>query len=144
MEKTPSLLELEKAASEHPRATFATAVEQAEKERQQILERFPSAAWPTLTLERYALGQEDSRDTWCRWVEFNSLNLGSMKGGSAHKHIIYKHKNKPGWYFPKEYSDEQEAWKAVRTGFVMPSRRQQKVIGTPLTTSRSSRRAPHS
>jgi len=30
-----------------------------------------------------------------------------MRGGSAVKHLIYKHKNKPGWYFyPPTMKDE--------------------------------------
>ena len=41
-----------------------------------------------------------------------------MRGGSARKHIIYKHKDKPGWYFDPQYKDEQEAWVKVRDAFV--------------------------
>jgi 5-methylcytosine-specific restriction protein B len=90
----------------------------AERERAEILERFPMSAWPSLPLERYALGQEDSTETYSRWLEFRSQNLGSMRGGSAHKHIIYKHDRKPGWHFDPDHPDEQTAWEAVRAGFV--------------------------
>jgi 5-methylcytosine-specific restriction protein B len=44
--------------------------------------------------------------------------MGSIRGGSARKLIVYKHREKPGWYFPSDYADEQAAWSAVRGGFV--------------------------
>lgn len=71
-----------------------------------------------MPLERYALGQENSEDTFCRWMEFRTPHLGSMRGGSARKLLIYKHKDRPGWYFDPEYGDEQAAWLKVREAFV--------------------------
>ena len=71
-----------------------------------------------MSLERYALGQENSEDTFCRWMEFRTQHLGSMRGGSARKLLIYKHKDRPGWYFDPEYGDEQSAWLKVREAFV--------------------------
>ena len=44
--------------------------------------------------------------------------MGSIRGGSARKLIIYKHRDKPGWYFPPEYDERAAAWEAVREGFV--------------------------
>ena len=41
-----------------------------------------------------------------------------MRGGSARKHIIYKHVDQPGWYFDSDYSNVEQAWEAVRSGFV--------------------------
>jgi hypothetical protein len=32
--------------------------------------------------------------------------------------VIYKHKDKPGWYLGREYKDELEAWQKVREAFV--------------------------
>ncbi|MBA2271367.1 MAG: hypothetical protein H0W20_12365, partial [Chthoniobacterales bacterium] len=33
--------------------------------------------------------------------------------------MIYKHKNKPGWYFDHEkYPDQQKAWEAFRSGMI--------------------------
>ena len=71
-----------------------------------------------MTLERYALGQDDSSDTFCRWIEFGTPHLGSIKGGSAFKLIIFKRCGRPGWHFPSEFRDEQAAWRAVRDDFV--------------------------
>jgi len=51
-------------------------------------------------------------------LEYNSTELGSIKGGSAKKHLIYKAKD--GWYFDphKGYNGVQDAWEAVRSAFV--------------------------
>jgi|SRR5581483_1670416 len=110
---------LERTLEGFDRASIAAALAEAEAERKQVLERFPIAAWPELPLERYALGQEDSEETYCRWLEFRTQHLGSMRGGSARKLIIYKHRNKPGWYFDQATFDSVEAaWEAVRAAFV--------------------------
>jgi len=113
------LKSLEDALATLDRAALASKVAAAENERRQIIERFPRDQWPTLPLEKYALGHEHSHDSFCWWIEFNTPNLGSMKGGAAGKLIIFKYKNKPGWFYnTKSYSSVEEAWQAVRAGFV--------------------------
>jgi len=114
-EKRPELTE--SLAAEY-RALDKDQVEAAERERTEMINRFPRENWSTMPLERYALGQEKSADTFCYWMEFGSLHLGSIRGGRARKLIIYKHKNMPGWYFDPEYTDEQEAWRKVRDAFI--------------------------
>ncbi len=71
-----------------------------------------------MTLEEYAQGQEGHPDNFCRWIERQTVEMSSIRGGSARKLIIYKHRDKPGWYFPPEYENERVAWKAVREGFI--------------------------
>ena len=115
MPKNPS--NLQQALAAYDKEAQRVHIETGEHERQEILKRFPLAAWPDLPLERYALGQEDSSDTYCYWMEFGSPHLGSIKGGSAIKLLIYKHKHKLGWYFHSTYRDEQEAWQTVRAAF---------------------------
>ncbi|PKO01263.1 MAG: hypothetical protein CVU42_00190 [Chloroflexi bacterium HGW-Chloroflexi-4] len=101
------------------RKSIQEHIQAGEKERQEILQRFPIFDWPAMPLEKYALGLPQSADSFCRWLEFNSPHLGSMRGGSAGKHIIYKHKNQPGWYYYyQSMKDENEAWDAVRGDFV--------------------------
>src|SRR5262245_11942329 len=114
-EARPSLAE---ALDSYDRSLDREHVEAGERERKEVTDRFPLEQWPTLPLEHYALGQEESEDTFCRWMEFRTQHLGSIRGGSARKLIIYKHKDKPGWYFDPEYKDEQEAWQKVREDFV--------------------------
>ena len=64
-------------------------VVKAEDQRVQLLARFPKDGWPEMTLDRYALGQPDHPDNFCRWMEFVTTDMGSIKGGSARKHLIY-------------------------------------------------------
>ena len=93
-------------------------VRQANQEREEMQQRFPLEGWPAMTLEQYALGQQDSSETYSWWLEFGTPHMGSMRGGSSLKHIIYKHKSKPGWYYRSQYNDEQEAWRDLRAAFV--------------------------
>src|SRR5918911_1886799 len=108
---------IEAALAEYDRERHRAEVDEAEALRGQVWELFPLEGWPSMPLERYALGQPDHRETFCRWMEFKTIQLGSIKGGNAGKHIIYKHKDKPGWHFPPQYQDVQEAWVAVRAAF---------------------------
>ena len=110
---------IQEAIPQFDRKNIESHIQNGERERQEILKRFPISDWPSLPLEKYALGLPQSADSFCRWIEFNSPHLGSMRGGSAVKHLIYKHKNKPGWYFyPPTMKDENEAWEAIRGDFV--------------------------
>lgn len=110
---------LQDAIAKFDRKSIESHIQSGEVERQEILQRFPISEWATMPLEKYALGLPQSSESFCRWIEFNSPHLGSMRGGSAVKHLIYKHKNKPGWYFyPPTMKDENEAWLAIRGDFV--------------------------
>jgi 5-methylcytosine-specific restriction protein B len=97
-------------------AETVVAFDQAAEE--QTRELYPRERWRELTLQEYAQGQADHPDNFCRWIERQTDGTCSMRGGSARKLIVYKHRNEPGWYFPPEYQDEREAWNAVRQGFL--------------------------
>ena len=44
-------------------------------------------------------------------MEFVTTELGSIKGGSARKHLIYFQKAAGEWWFDKKlYSNPEEAW----------------------------------
>jgi 5-methylcytosine-specific restriction protein B len=81
-----------------------------------VIERFPIDDWPTLPLERYALGT-DVDDSFCKLLEFRTYALGGIGGGSALKHMIYR-KSDGSWYHRPEYRSVEDAWQAVRAGFV--------------------------
>src|ERR1044072_4893083 len=86
--------EVRAAAREFDRSAVAEVASAAEDERKQVLAQFPLAEWATLPLERYALGQSTppgSGSAYCRLMEFGTPHLGSIKGGSAAKHIMYHH-----------------------------------------------------
>ena len=65
----------ENAVASYDRATDRESVDAAERERKEMLDRFPIDQWPTMPLERYALGQKDSEQTFCRWMEFRAPHL---------------------------------------------------------------------
>jgi 5-methylcytosine-specific restriction enzyme B len=114
----PGELTLEKAISEFDPAAFQAFAHEAEAQRQETLRRYPREHWPEMTLEEYAQGQEGNPDNFCRWIERQTDQMGSIRGGSARKLIVYKHRDKPGWYFPPEYKNEHAAWSAAQEGFI--------------------------
>ena len=64
--------------------------------------RWASHRWKTLTATGWSTG--------LKW-------MGSIRGGFARKLIIYKRKAREGWYFPKVFSNEREAWDRLRSEF---------------------------
>ena len=111
-------LTLEQAIAEFDAGTYQAFEHDAEGQREETLRRFPREHWREMTLEEYAQGQEGQPENLCRWIERQTDQMGSIRGGSARKLIVYKHRDKPGWYFPPDYENERVAWKAVRDGFI--------------------------
>ncbi|MFI6032854.1 hypothetical protein ACIBBD_01475 [Streptomyces sp. NPDC051315] len=114
--------DLQAAASQFDRSTVTEAGTAAEDERKQVLSQFPLETWATMPLSRYALGQpalSTDGPTYCRLMEFGTPNLGSIKGGSAAKHIMYHH-NSGEWRLaaPLRGMEPQEAWEELRGQFV--------------------------
>ncbi|MFJ8989965.1 McrB family protein [Streptomyces sp. NPDC102279] len=110
------------AATEFDRTAVADVELAAADERRQVLSQFPLDAWAELSLERYALGQTtapESGPTYCRVLEFLTPNLGSIKGGSAAKHIMYHHVSGE-WRLaaPLRGMEPQDAWVHLRGQFV--------------------------
>ncbi|OIJ94507.1 ATP-binding protein [Streptomyces sp. MUSC 14] len=115
-------VDLRTAAAAFDRSAVAATGTAAEDERKQVLSQFPMEKWGTLPLARYALGQtapSGSGPTYCRLMEFGTPNLGSIKGGSAAKHIMYHH-NSGEWRVaaPLRGMEPQEAWEELRGQFV--------------------------
>ncbi|MDH6680805.1 5-methylcytosine-specific restriction protein B [Rhodococcus sp. LBL1] len=86
-------------------------------EHQDLLQRFPRQRWETMTKEEYALGLENSRDGYSYAIEFGTVRLGSISGGSAKKHRIFFRRNVGEWYYPSEFSSVDDAWEALRSSF---------------------------
>jgi 5-methylcytosine-specific restriction protein B len=118
MASKPEDLTLEQAITGFDPAAIQAFEHEAEAQRQETLQRYPREHWSEMTLDEYAQGQESHPDNFCRWIERQTDQMGSIRGGSARKLIIYKHRNEPGWYFPPEYDNEHNAWTAVREGFI--------------------------
>lgn len=98
------------------RAVTEKRVAEATSLREEFVGRYPISDWPTMPIERYALGQ-GKNDGVSYWLEFKTKPIASMSGGSAHKHLIFKRADEV-WQHPKEYTSAEEAWTAVRAGFV--------------------------
>ena len=86
---------------------------EAERQRQAILTAFPLEAWPTLELDRYALGTGEQH-TFCWFLEFGSSLLGSIGGGNAMKHLIFR-RGSGEWYFPDGFATVEQAWISLRS-----------------------------
>lgn len=104
------------------REALANAVARAGEDRQRALTEFPREDWPTLLVERYALGAQQYGDTirsFCWLMEYGTEAFGSIRGGSAAKHIIYRHRSGE-WRLPAPLRklDHLEAWNTVRQEFV--------------------------
>jgi 5-methylcytosine-specific restriction enzyme B len=114
----PSRETLAQAVATWDRAAVAVRVANAQSLREAFVKAFPIGSWETMELERYALGQPNSDETACWWLEFKTRDVGSMSGGSSAKHIIYYSKKDGDWRYPKQYNSPEQAWNAVRSGFV--------------------------
>ena len=116
MAKEP--MTLQEAVGQFDRASYQEEIKVAGGQRQEVVERFPLDGWANMPLARYALGQGNNQESFCWWVEFGTPDIGSMKGGSAKKHLIYRQRD-GNWYYDKQtYSTETDAWQALRAGFV--------------------------
>ncbi|MGW0467970.1 McrB family protein [Streptomyces sp. NPDC003027] len=100
------------------RERHQAAVEAADREAEAIRAAFPWEDWPKLSLDRYALGQPDAPgQVYSHALEFGSKALGSITGGTAKKHLVYR-QNNGAWWHDKRYGDVTEAWEEVRAGIV--------------------------
>lgn len=109
---------LSRALAEFDRSAHADQIARADAEIAQVLRDFPLDSWPTMPLERYALGTEVSKDSFSYRMEYGTPRLCDIRGRSAGKNIIYWSKKNGAWKHPAEYADEKEAWERVRAGFI--------------------------
>lgn len=83
-----------------------------EELRLEFIKQFPIESLENLELERYALGKQPNNMCW--WLEFHTVPLGSIKGGTSKKFKIY-YSNKDGkWIYPNYFSNVEEAWIELR------------------------------
>ncbi|MFF3710489.1 McrB family protein [Streptomyces phaeochromogenes] len=111
---------LDEALAAFDRDRFTATLRGIEAAAEDVRRDFPWEDWPTLPLERYALGQGDSAETkpYCYLMEFGTNALGSIAGGSSMKHLIYARGQDGSWWHDPRYADEEEAWEAVRAGII--------------------------
>ena len=110
--------DLSAAVSAWDRSAQTPRTKEGEKARDEVLRRFPLSGWPALPLDRYALGTPASDDSYCYWLEYRTDALGSIRGGSARKHLIFKRRSDGQWSFPTGFASEQDAWSTIRQAYV--------------------------
>ncbi|MGA4839291.1 McrB family protein [Streptomyces sp. G45] len=111
---------LDEALAAFDRERHAPRLAEMNAQAEEIRRAFPWEDWPTLPLDRYALGLGDSAQTkpYCYVLEFGSNALGSIAGGSARKHLLYWREQDSRWWHDSRYGGVEEAWEAVRAGIV--------------------------
>lgn len=81
--------------------------------REEFVERFPKERLGELTLERYALGHEATREGFCYWLEFKTKRLGRLGGTSAKFGVWW---GGDGWRWNSIYRDPEEALARIKSG----------------------------
>ncbi len=100
------------------RHAIEAEVRDAEKQRARLARLFPKEIIASLSLEKYVVGLGE-KDTLCYEYEFGTRGMGSIKGGSARKHLIYFSKAQNAMTSTlKEEPDPQAAWLKLRAGLV--------------------------
>ncbi|MCK8825246.1 McrB family protein [Fuchsiella alkaliacetigena] len=85
-----------------------------DKLRKEFVDKFPLEEIKDLSIEQYALGLENKEESLSWWIEYNTNELGSIKGGNAGKHKVYFSPKYNKWIYPEEFSDQNEAWQQLR------------------------------
>ena len=106
---------LETAIEEWDAAPHAEDLAKAEAERASILARYPLATWSSMGVEDFAQGT--GGESFCSWMEHSSPHIARLPARHAGIHLIYKEGGEH-WRFPKGYKTVDDAWTAIRGGYV--------------------------
>lgn len=102
-------------------AQFTYSDEQKNRDeslRRQFLERFPASGLNGLTLEQYSLGLEPKENSFCYWIEYETTELGSIKGGSAFKFVIFFDRDTGQYRFSNKFKSKEDAFASVKSGIL--------------------------
>ncbi len=111
-------MEIAEAVKERLHVLSPAQQGEADAQRAAVLERFPRQDWPSMTLEQYALGTEQTRESWCYALEWGTPQLGSIRGGTSAKHLIFRRREDGAWHYPSRYPTVQDAWQDLRAAYV--------------------------
>jgi len=81
-----------------------TMPEALQRLRAEFVQRFPKERLGELTLEQYALGHETAKESFCYWLEWQTEELGSIRGGSSSKFGVWWHKESGRWRWNKTFN----------------------------------------
>ena len=92
------------------------------KLREDFVKSFPIEKLSEMTLDQYAAGKHDPKidSTFCHWIEFRTVKLGSIKGGGAAKFGIYWSAKNQRWEWNQLFQtdDVEVAFQKLKTGLV--------------------------
>lgn len=110
-ENTDKYMDLKSLAESYDKL-YKADNSKADKLRQEFIDKFPLKSLETLELERYALGKKE--DNLCWWLEYKTIPLGSIKGGTAKKYKIYFKNKENKWIYPNIFDSVEQAWLELR------------------------------
>ena len=100
------------------RTNRPTIPEDLRRLREEFVWRFPKEKLGEMTLDQYAVGRGD-RDNFSYWLEYGTVDLGSIGGGSAAKAGVWWSKSKNSWQWnEKIYRSAEDALSRIRDGLV--------------------------
>jgi hypothetical protein len=115
---------------------------------QEFLDRFPRNKIAQMSLEEYALGHKDYKDSFCYWLEWRLKELGSVRGGSSAKWGVWWDAGDNKWRANKYFGDAESAIQITRTNLdkLLTAAAENRFdeldkIGDQLGTNRNSLRA---
>lgn len=111
MEKTE--LRSKQAQFEPNRRDRKPYYQKLEAKRKAFVKRFPPSDIPHLTIEEFVVGRrvnnEANKDTFCYWCDFETHELGDMRGSYAIKFGLYVEKKTQEYRYKVRFSDADEA-----------------------------------
>lgn len=85
--------------------------------RQSFVARFPRERLEQMTLEDYALGHDNYKDSFCYWLEWETADLGSVRGGSSAKWGVWWSNKADKWSYNETiFKSPMEALKQLTSG----------------------------
>ncbi len=90
--------------------------------REEFVKSFPIDKLSEMTLDQYAAGKHDREigSTFCHWIEFRTVELGSIKGGSSSKFGVYWSAKNQRWEWNQLFQtdDVEIAFQKLKAGLV--------------------------
>lgn len=84
--------------------------------RDEFVQRFPKDQIRNLTKEQYALGHDQSKESFCYWLEWKTKTLGSVAGGSVSKWGLWWDRAANTWKYNQVYRDADHALQTLTDG----------------------------
>jgi 5-methylcytosine-specific restriction enzyme B len=84
--------------------------------REAFVQQFPKEQLRSLTKEQYSLGHNQSKQSFCYWLEWKTRTLGSVSGGSVAKWGLWWDKDSSDWKYNRVFKDADTALEKLTGG----------------------------